>query len=164
MPTLTGTGCLSTPLTTFADMLSEMSSWQSWCGVSTAADARERIHLVRVKDPENVQRPFILLDWQPGQTFRQSGYSMGSLMMLIEDSIPEDYRNDNSDPAVYILNNVGALTAEIWSDTEDYSQVRLSLDKQDGLVMETPLKFSDPQEGEFYGQIIYTVNFGVTSN
>lgn len=162
MPTVSATGCLSTPLVRLQDLIAESAAWQAWTDKATTALARERVHLTRAKDPENVERPFALIEWDE-QSFGQSAWSRGALMLVFEANVPEQYKADNSDPAIDFYNHVGAVLDQVSASAEDPTVERLFTDRDEAFVMQGPAQMSDPQEDPVYMQIRYRVNFGIGS-
>jgi hypothetical protein len=105
--TTTATGPNGVAMQKLAELLSESTTWQTRCGVSTAALALKHIHYPHFKDKDESERPVAIISRSPDGGFqadRTAGggknYFLlnGSLMLMIVDEL--DAFDDEKDPDV----------------------------------------------------------------
>ena len=102
-------------LTNARTMLAGLTAWQSICGVTTTAEASERIYLGGVvAAPEEALAPICWLDIDP-TNFDWQGTARGRVTVeaRFELAVPEDKIADYSQQFSWVWHQVSALLADI---------------------------------------------------
>lgn len=156
---VTPTGYWAGPLGNLRDILAESETWQSWCGVETAAAAKAYIHYVIVPYANRTTRPFVLIDVQNGfELTRQAPgitRNTGRLLMMIETPIPDGY--SEADAQLDHQNKIGAMLAEI-----------LAIGSQNGYLSITSVTNTDgpsrpleeDRDSDDFLQSIFQIDYG----
>ena len=158
----TATGSLSLALQAAAFTLADVTAFRTFCGVSTQADARAKIHYGWLPKPDSWKEgytldenrtnwPFAILAVDEATWEKADGSSYeaaGRTRLLIERELPDD----PSDADVYLdmLNHIGqivtglcdnAIAAESGDGTVAYFQF------SDAVLVQPPARASDDEEG-----------------
>ena len=102
-------------LTNARTMLAGLSTWQSLCSVSSAAEAAERIYLGGVvAAPEEALAPICWLDIDPANfDWQSTARGRVTVEARFEIAVPEDKIADYSQQFSWVWGQVSALLADI---------------------------------------------------
>jgi hypothetical protein len=120
--TMTATDPIGVAIQKLAELVSESTTFQTRCGVSTAAAALAFIHYPHLLDPNECERPFVVI--KPPKSgahdmYRTTGGGMngllnrGTLELYIGDEI-DDF-DDEKDPEIDFGNFEGAIITHLRS-------------------------------------------------
>lgn len=146
--TLTATGPNGVAMQKLAELLSESATWQSRCGVSTAADALRFIHYPHFRDRDQSERPLAVISRTDDGGFearRTAGgganwfLNSGALMLTVVDHL-EDF-DDEKDPDVDFHNFTDALIVALQDGAAVDDNLAIS-----GIVATIPPSRSDETE------------------
>lgn len=118
---VTPTGPLSLPFVAVAELLAATTAWQAICGVSSPAQARQRIHLhdLDPRDPVTGQQPAenllpcaVLLD-EDGLEHNRARIASGRGELICEFLLPLDTDLTYSEQCIAFRNQVGSVLMEM---------------------------------------------------
>ena len=130
---MTISGAIMTPLDHIRTLVANCAAWQDWCGVSTAADAEDYIHLIALMEGQ-VSYPYCHLIWEGGLNLQReaggAGYMwgrQGRVRLDFCEIIPEDLRGQDrlDEASAHLLNRVGDVIEDMadLSATDDYTNL-----------------------------------------
>lgn len=125
MPPVALTGHINTPLAKAGELLANCTTWQTLCDADDATEAATFIEYWDWTGEEaDIARPTALITWADDflREGRGSGRGInfitrGTVVLLLEVGVPEDYADNLRDAMVWWANQVGALEADIESLT-----------------------------------------------
>lgn len=105
---------LSLPLSHLKDLVAECASFQAWCGVDTAAEAKERIYFFMA--PRDAVRPFAVVDmgsdWEDNLIADGAVFlDKGQLTLGLVDDV--DVEESEPDQLMAFTNRVGSVFEDI---------------------------------------------------
>lgn len=153
---VTPTGILSLPLSYLRATLAGSATFQSWTGAADA-DAALAFILPVLAKPEDIDPPFIVLDWQSFTRNKQADShfnTAGTLQIAIIG--PIDQAHEDADAAFEFLNKVGAILAEAeaLAPQPDY----LNWDSLALTSLDRPSDQERQSSGDFY-QAMFTLTY-----
>lgn len=130
--TVTAETLLNLPTARMVAMVANSDHWREWLGVSTEDAALERIH-IETAEGHPLERPFCVVtstvEWTsaalgagPSTTWGHRG----TLHLLIEDEIPDAYRESQKDAFYHFTNMAGGVLddiEELSGTSEEYLQI-----------------------------------------
>lgn len=116
---VTATGPLSVPLDLLADMIAASTTFQDWVDAGDAAEAAANVYLC-ADDPATMTRPFALIvcgnDFGLSSIAGGSSYTFreyGSIGVIFEGIVPDDYTDSHSDAILWFANAVGGTAKDL---------------------------------------------------
>jgi len=130
---VTPTGIYSLPLVEFGQALAELDAFQTWCGESDAAGARNHIFYVHHADADRADgqskeaylaareaiRPIVVVrfgeDDHARLVYTRAGYVRGGTVRLVLEHLtdPDDAGLDTRDAIVQFVNSIGTIMAAL---------------------------------------------------
>ena len=121
---VTPTGILAKPLLGLRDLLSRTAQWKTLTGEATAAAAANHIYVAGLDlddgDTWDDVRPLMVIAFEDPGWSRQRNAETDwidewTLLVSIEITVPEAYRDDPAEALTDLLNKVGAVWSEAWA-------------------------------------------------
>lgn len=139
-------------------LLKGLATWQAICGVSTAAEAAERIHKGGIEEGEPAsETPYIILDVDPFQGEWKPDAINGDLTIeaRVELEVPPENCRTYSEQYTWVWQQHGGLLREISAGVRGAGQLMLQ-------SLSTPLKPSRIDPDDTGGRVEWAFTIGLT--
>lgn len=156
---VTPSSIFSQPTAYVKTALSNCATFQTMCGVASAASA---LAYIKPAGYAGSTRPFSVVSVPVDYVVNRGGYSKGIVRVLIERDVPIEYRDATLiDDAFYdFANLMGAICAEFMVYVDPGANDATLFVRPAGLTPWLPIARSTESETSDYYQFGFSVNYG----